>query len=58
MKFFYPKTDNVNLVIKTILCNDLASQQAIAEYSDFIAKCATVATQRDPWNPSVEETLD
>jgi len=58
MKFFYPKTDNFNLVIKTIVCNDLASQQAIAEYSDFIAKCATVETTRDPWNPSIEQTLD
>jgi hypothetical protein len=58
MKFFYPKTDNVNLVMKTILCNDLESQRAIAEYSDFIAKCATIQTERDPWSPSVEETVD
>jgi hypothetical protein len=49
MKFFYPKTDNVNLVIKTILCNDLASERAVAEPSTYQSKCATVATERDPW---------
>jgi len=35
MKFFYPKTDNVNLVIKTVLCNDAASAQAVAETSVY-----------------------
>ena len=49
MKFFYPKTDNVNLVIKTVLCNDAASERAVAEESEYLSKCATVATGRDPW---------
>ena len=47
MKFFYPKTDNVNLVIKTVLCNDPDSQRAIADYSVYVTTCADLSATVD-----------
>ena len=47
MQFLYPKTDNVNLAIKTVLCNDPDSQRAVGDDAVYRSACADLAAAVD-----------
>lgn len=61
MRFSYPKTDNVNLQIKTMKCDSVEAKgvgKARTDLAWFYSVCATIKKKSDPWNPRETTEID